>query len=64
MHHNIGAEFEGPLVHRRGEGIVYLHQSAVGMGRGGNGLDIEKLERRVGRGLEEVLNPSGTVNVG
>src|SRR5688500_12207403 len=52
MHHDVEAVLERALDPRRSEGVIAYRDQLVLARHGGNGLEINDLEERVGRGLD------------
>ena len=53
VRHDVGAPLDGTAVDGRGKRVVHDQRHAVRMSRGGEALDVEYRERRVGDGLAE-----------
>jgi hypothetical protein len=47
MHHDVGAVLDGPAQVGRGHGVVHDQRDAVGVGDGGQGLEVGDVAQRV-----------------
>ncbi|MNU92512.1 hypothetical protein D3C71_824310 [compost metagenome] len=52
VQHQVRAQLQRTLQHRRGEGVVDHHDQAMALGDGGDRGDVDDLQHRVGGGLD------------